>query len=78
MTDTVSPVGQDLVASLIAKYRSDLTEVAGTTTAAIKQVQQQLTGLERNQIAIAAQKALLDTLEKDLKANSNVTPSTNS
>ena len=66
MNDITLPTQVELATSLIAKYRGDLAEAAGLTENGLKQLRTQLTTLERNQIAIAAQKALLDALEKDL------------
>ena len=67
MNDLVLP--QDPAATvygLIRKYRGELAEAATATTAAVQQLKQQLANMERNQVAILSQKALLDTLEKDL------------
>ena len=66
MTDVVLPSGTELIGGLLDKYRADLLEATTATEAAVRQLRQQLTSMERQQIAIAAQKSLLDTLEKDL------------
>ena len=66
MEDVVLPTQTELIGALLTKYRSDLAEATGATENALKQLKQQLQTMERNQIAIAAQKALIDTLERDL------------
>lgn len=66
MEDVVLPTQTELIGTLLTKYRNDLAEATGATENALKQLKQQLQTMERNQIAIAAQKALLDTLERDL------------
>ena len=66
MEDVVLPTQTELIGSLLTKYRNDLAEATGATENALKQLKQQLQTMERNQIAIAAQKALIDTLERDL------------
>lgn len=67
MTDIVLPNDIEIIQSLLTKYRAELAEATTATENALRQLKQQLTTMERNQIAIAAQKALLDTLEKDIK-----------
>lgn len=79
--DIVFPKGPaEVVTDLIQKYRSDLAEATAATENALRQLRQQLTQMERNQIAIMAQKALLDTFEKDFAAkgaeNATTTQST--
>lgn len=72
LQDTASSV----LLGLIQKYRGELSEATTATASAVQQLKQQLTNMERNQVAILAQKALLDTLEKDLAAASAPDPST--
>lgn len=69
MTDLVLPdTASKTVFGLIRKYRADLAEATTATASAVQQLKQQLATMERNQVAILAQKALLDTLEKELAA----------
>lgn len=77
METIVFPKGtNEIVGELLQKYRADLAEATAATENALRQLRQQLTQMERNQVAIMSQKALLDTFEKDLatKANENATP----
>lgn len=74
MNDIVLPTQEEILGGLVKKYRDDLAEATSATETALKQLRQQLTQMERNQIAIAAQKALLDTLEKDLAKTQNEQP----
>lgn len=67
MDDIVLPTGLEVIKELLIKYRNDLIEATNATEAAMQQLKKQLNTMERNQIAIAAQKALLDTLEKDVQ-----------
>lgn len=55
------------IKELLVKYRAELLEAVNATNTAINQLKQQLNTMERQQIAIAAQKALLDTIEKDIQ-----------
>lgn len=67
MNDVVLPdAASQVVFGLLRKYRADLSEATTATAAAVQQLKQQLTNMERNQVAILAQKALLDTFEKEL------------
>ncbi len=66
MEDLVLPDNTAPVERLIAKYRKELEAATTATSGAVAQLQQQLVKMERNQVALLAQKALLDTLEKDL------------
>ena len=67
MKDLILPQDPtDTIYRLIRKYRADLVEAVTATTAAVQQLKQQLANMERNQVAMLSQKALLDTLEKDL------------
>lgn len=69
MNNVVFPKGPaEVVRELIERYRSDLVEATAATENALRQLRQQLAQMERNQIAILAQKALLDTFEKDFAA----------
>lgn len=67
MNDLVLPdTASQTIFGLLRKYRADLSEATTATAAAVQQLKQQLTNMERNQVAILAQKALLDTFEKEL------------
>lgn len=65
MTDAVLPTGSELIKELITKYRKDLADATTATENALRQLKQQLTTMERQQVAIAAQKSLVDQLETD-------------
>lgn len=54
------------IQSIIAGKRASLAEATSATEAAMRQAKQQLDTLQRNYVAIAAQKALLDEMEKEL------------
>lgn len=58
-------MNDEVLKSLIARYREDLEQTATETETGLAKVKQQLTYLERNKIMVAAQQALLTTLEKD-------------
>jgi hypothetical protein len=69
MDNIVFPKGiGEITDEILQKYRSDLAEAATATENAVRQLRQQLTQMERNLVAINAQKALIDTFEKDLAA----------
>ena len=77
MNDVVLPdTASKVIFDLLAGYRSQLGEATTATNAALQQLKQQLTNMERNQIVIMAQKALIDNLEKDLAAKHVVDTST--
>ena len=79
MNDLVLPKGaNEIVGELFQKYRTELVEATTATENAVRQLRQQLTSMERNQVAIMAQKALIDTFEKDFttKVNENATTTT--
>lgn len=71
MTDIILPSGNELLKELLIKYHAELAEATTATEAALSQLKQQLATLERNRVAILAQKSLLDTLEKDLTPKTN-------
>lgn len=68
MNDIVLPTETEIIASLITKYRGDLAEATKATEEALRELKTRLAQMERNQVAIAAQTALINTLEKDIKA----------
>ncbi|RTL07623.1 hypothetical protein EKK58_00180 [Candidatus Dependentiae bacterium] len=77
MNDLVLPdTASQTIFGLLRKYRADLSEATTATASAVQQLRQQLTNMERNQVAILAQKALLDTFEKELAAAGISEPST--
>lgn len=57
-----APAG--ISASILADHRRQLLDAQAATEQALRQLKGQLAQLERNQIAIAAQRSLLDSLEQ--------------
>lgn len=68
MNDLVLENPGAITSQLLLKYRRELADATTATSEAVQRLRQQLSNMERNQVAIMAQKALLDTIEKDLAA----------